>query len=170
MARELNCSACGARVSAGTQLCAGCGLPLMAQAVPAVFVTGPRFSLGAIAAVAVVVALILCYAGSALQGAQKQKADAAFIADVQASGPLSTAQAFEARCGNATDTKTTANGIQIHYGANDLVVTFAPASAPAFAQRVSFRNDAGKRESFDRPEDAQYALRYLNCAAAGVSK
>jgi predicted amidophosphoribosyltransferase len=45
MTNELHCSACDATVPADSQFCPGCGLPLTAHAVPAVYVEGPRFSL-----------------------------------------------------------------------------------------------------------------------------
>lgn len=43
MPTEIHCSACDAVVQAGNQFCPVCGLQLTAQAVPAVYVEGPRF-------------------------------------------------------------------------------------------------------------------------------
>jgi len=55
MTREVHCSACDALVPQSAQFCPGCGLPLTAQAVPAVHVEGPRYPLWGVILVAIAV-------------------------------------------------------------------------------------------------------------------
>lgn len=60
MTREVHCSACDALIPQGATVCPGCGLPLTAQAVPAVYVEEPRFPLWGVILVAVVVMILVC--------------------------------------------------------------------------------------------------------------
>lgn len=60
MNAEMHCSACDALVPLGSNHCPGCGLQLMAQAVPAVYVEGPRWPQWQIVLVAVVAFIVAC--------------------------------------------------------------------------------------------------------------
>lgn len=55
MTREVHRSACDALVPQGARVCPGCGLPLTAQAIPAVYVEEPLFPLWGVILVAFVV-------------------------------------------------------------------------------------------------------------------
>lgn len=61
MTVEMHCSACDAEIQKGTKFCPGCGLALTAQAVPAVYVEGPRFPLWGIILIAGVVMYGACW-------------------------------------------------------------------------------------------------------------
>jgi hypothetical protein len=159
----LHCSACGAAIPHASQFCAGCGLPLTAQAVPAVHVTGPRFSFGAVALIAIVGFVLLCWLASDIEHRNAAKQYAATSAELQPGGALSTPAGFQSRCGNATETKMTAAGIQLLYIASETVVTFPPQGSPKFALRVDFKNDLGHPDSFDKPEDAAYSMKQIGC-------
>ena len=118
------CSVCHASIAPGATLCPGCGLPLVAQAVPVVTVQRARFPLWGIIGVALVAFVIFANIASRHDEAKAAEAQAAFVADI-ANGQLNTASAFEARCGQPRWTKQTRVGEELHYFAsgNDYFVT-----------------------------------------------
>ena len=59
MERELHCSTCDAVLPPGAQKCPSCGLQLVAQVAPAVYMEGPRFSLLAVVVAAGALMIIL---------------------------------------------------------------------------------------------------------------
>lgn len=125
MTHELHCSACDAIVPQGSQRCPGCGLQLMAQAAPAVYVEGPRYSFWAVIVGAIGILLIVIYASSAHDAAKAADARSAFVADL-AAGRISTPEVFEARCGMPQWMKQTARGTELQYrnGGRDIFATF----------------------------------------------
>jgi hypothetical protein len=58
-AAELHCSACDAKIPQGSQFCPSCGLQLIAQVTPAVYVEGARYSLWAVLGVGLVAIILL---------------------------------------------------------------------------------------------------------------
>jgi len=161
---ELHCSACDAVIPAGAKHCPGCGLQLTAQAVPAVYVTKPRFSIGAIALLAVFGFVLLCWLASDFEHRSSTAHAAAITTDLEPGGALSTPEGFQSRCGKASEIKHTGAGVELFYSANDALVIFPPQGAPQFALRVNFTNGTGRPDSYDKPEDASYAMKGLPCA------
>lgn len=164
MTQELHCSACGAAIPQGSLFCAGCGLPLIAQAVPTVHATGPRFSFGAIALLSIVGFVLFCWLASNIEHRSAAAHAASIAAQLGAGGALSTPEAFQSRCGKAAATKATAAGTQLFYSANQIVVTFPPQGAVQFAMRTDMQDASGHSETYDRPEEIGYAMKYIPCA------
>jgi hypothetical protein len=134
------CSVCRAAITPGAAVCPGCGLPLVAQAVPVIRRPAPiwPYVLGAIALFVLIVNVV-----SRHEEATRQAAACALHADL-AGGKLTTPEAFVARCGKPR----IQSGSTLTYTANrywltdaqgggseqnaDLIVSYAPGSAPTY--------------------------------------
>jgi zinc-ribbon domain len=160
MASELHCSACDAVIQRGNQFCPACGLQLMAQAQPAVYVEGARFPLWSILLVAIAAFVIFAGIMSSHDNAKAADSGTAFAADLQA-GKLSSPAAFEARCGHPRWTKTTAAGAELHYAPQDIFVTLA-SSGPRFEKEQVTIED-GKASTWRTAMDPAAAAAGLGC-------
>lgn len=132
MANEIHCSACDAAIQPGTQFCPRCGLQLVAQAAPAVYVEKARYSIWAVLAVCLIAIFIGANILSRHDAAKAASAEQDLATAVQ-SGALNTLAQFEARCGVPHWTKTTSIGDELHYftGGQDYYVTLA-STGPIF--------------------------------------
>jgi hypothetical protein len=117
------CSVCHAAIMPGATVCPGCGLQLVAQAVPVIRRRSSVWSfILFLAAVFVAVGWLNSMAGK--NASEKRQSD---LQAALAKGSLNTPEAFQARCGQARWTEQTKDGTELHYriGAADTYVTFA---------------------------------------------
>jgi hypothetical protein len=146
----LRCSACGAEVAHGAQSCSGCGLPLSAQAVPAVVSErGPLLSTAQVVLAVLCGGFLLMWLLTSINANHQQAAQA----DQEASAAqkvtdfnrslarIATPAAFEAKCGHATWRKRVNGYPALVYdepipdeprGSETLTVVFAVPGDPGF--------------------------------------
>ena len=166
MANEIHCSVCDALVPQGAQSGPDCGLQLVAQAAPAVYVEGLRFSAWKVTGVALV-ALVLFAA--LLQGSHRSRA-AAPVDDCHcfdaAIAALSTRAAFEQRCGNAARVEKR-GAPDFDPGTTRLIY---PQAGGKF--RADFRNDqvrGGAVHVFPDAEDHRGVVDGLQALGCGLA-
>jgi hypothetical protein len=159
MKTKIACSVCHAAIASGAVVCLGCGLPLVAQAVP---VIRRRKSAWPFFLSVIGVFLLIAWIGSESDKNAIERRRGELKAAL-VSGKLSTPETFQARCGHARWTKQTKDGTELHYliSASDYFVTFAGA-APRFQGQITDWSE-DKPSVFRVNLDADDALDRFGC-------
>jgi hypothetical protein len=152
------CSVCHTVIQPGSTSCPGCGLALVAQAVPVVRARASiwPYIIGGIA-------LFILFANTAdrWQRDRDARAQANLVSDL--GGASSTPAAFQSRCGAARWTAQAKDGVELHYlaGGNDYYVTFA-AAGPRFESGHVIESNA-KTTAYRVALDPTEGMRILGC-------
>lgn len=171
MTTNIACSVCHAAITPGATVCPGCGLPLVAQAVP---VVQPRKSIWPVIlgvfGVFFGVVWIAAAISDQIDGKQQSELKASLLSDLQ-SGRLNTPAAFESRCGMPGATKVTKAGTELNYDHTGDFVTFGtwsrggiPVSGePHFQHENTNIDNNGKVETYRFTADPAIVFNDLGC-------
>lgn len=153
MTATFACSVCHHQIEPGSQRCPGCGLQLIAQPVRVVETERPRYSFWAVMIGSLGLAILAIFIADHLRPAAT---DADILADLQA-GRITSAEAFQARCGAAQWTR----GDELHYFTNgqDLYVAFPGPHYELEHTSV----EAGRARTWRSPIDPRQAISTLHC-------
>jgi hypothetical protein len=109
---------------------------------------------------------VIAYASDHVSAAHRQTALAAFTADLQPRGKLAAPEAFQERCGAATETSQKKTATVLTYDrANRISVHFAPSKEVAFTRQEAFAAN-GSFHNIDRVLPVDVALDELQCKVA----
>jgi hypothetical protein len=163
------CSACGAKLVWGRKNCGGCGLAISAMALPVAPARAPKTRLGFFfwMAVLLIFAVMVGEAVNKYQTAQRRQARATILAQLHG-GQLSSPEAFQARCGQATSLWSTAAGPTLRYNGIDLLVSFPAAkdgipAPPRFQMERAVQDAGGAFRDYDQNVSSDFALDQLHC-------
>jgi len=159
---HIHCSACGAPLPQGAKFCPACALPLTAIAMPTPAPPKKQVSILAILLCAFGIFWVIAYASSHVTEAHRQEALAAFTADLQAGGKLNAPEAFQARCGKATETAQKKKETILTYrGADAIEVHFVAGKEAVFTRQIAYQHDDGSWHDGDQTISIDFALGYL---------
>lgn len=156
------CSACRSILPEGVRTCPNCSLPITAFAMPVArkqtsVMTIALLLFAGIGAAGIVVGKII----EAVSEPKRVAAHKALLADLH-SGKLSSAEAFQARCGKPLSVHQERNGVTLVYWEGYLHVKLEPNKPVAFLRERAIE-EGGKFRTVESPVSDDFALSRMSC-------